>query len=252
MTDFDKNIPEIEGIVGYTFTDKSLLRQAFTRSSYCNEAPAGIKLQSNEVLEFFGDSALSLGIVTYLINEKTARYTYGVRTELKEGDFSNIRSKLSDKKNLAENVKRLGLEKFLLLGEGDEKLGIRHEISVMEDLFESIIGAIYIDSEFSVNAVMKSVGLMLDITHYLNSETPAPIQSYKNALQEWCQNKKRRLPTPRYEKLEESGPDHSKTYTCACIIGDTVMGVGNGKNLKLAEAAAAEAALKKVTELENH
>ena len=248
MNSFNKNIPEIEKIIGYVFQDKSLLRQAFTRSSYCNEAPAEIKLQSNEVLEFFGDSALSLSIVSYLINEKTERYDFGIKTDLKEGDFSNIRSKLSDKKNLAENVKRLGLEKYLLLGEGDEKLGIRHELSVMEDLFEGIIGAIYIDSGYSVTAVMRSVGLMLDIAHYLNGKAPAPIQSYKNALQEWCADKKRRLPAPRYEKLDESGPDHNKTYTCACYIGDKLMGRGVGKNLKLAEAAAAEEALRRLSE----
>ena len=98
--EFDKHIIRIEEAIGYTFRDKSLLRQAFTRGSFCNENNFGERepYQSNEVLEFFGDSALSLAIVTSLIKTKTKRYSKGIKTELGEGDFSNIRSHLADKK----------------------------------------------------------------------------------------------------------------------------------------------------------
>ena len=154
MMNFDENIAEIEKRIGYVFRDKALLRQAFTRESYCNEANRlrRVGYQSNEVLEFFGDSILSAVIVTCFIKKKTERYSYGIRSELCEGDFSNIRSKLADKKNLSENITRLGLEKYFLMGEGDAKLGIWNERSVKEDLFESIIGAIYIDSGFDMSA----------------------------------------------------------------------------------------------------
>ncbi len=244
---FEKNIPEIEKIIGYTFRDKALLRQAFTRESFCNEVNFRKRTayQSSEVLEFFGDSVLSATIVTNLIKNKTRRYAHGIKSDLREGDFSNIRSKLADKKNLSENIARLGLQKYLIMGEGDAKLGICNERSVMEDLFESIIGAVYIDSEFNMQAVMSSVEIMLDLSVYL-SKADTPIQSPKNFLQEWCAAKKRRLPPPVYKIIAENGPDHDKTYTSACYIGEKFMGEGSGRNTKLAEAAAAAEALKKL------
>jgi ribonuclease-3 len=241
---FDENIEYIEKQIGYTFIDKSLLRQAFTRASFCNEANLRQKIgyQSNEVLEFFGDSALSAAIVTALIKLKTERYCYGIKTELREGDFSNIRSKLADKKNLSDNIKRLGIHRFLIMGEGDLKLGIENERSVMEDLFESLVGAIYIDSGFDMKAVIASVELMLDLSVYLNSAR-APMQSYKNMLQEWCADKKRRKDPPVYKKVSEEGPDHDKTYRCVCVIDGVVCGEGEGRNIKLAESNAAKCAL---------
>ncbi len=244
-SEFKKNISEIEGKIGYTFSDKALLRQAFTRASFCNEANAHtrVEYQSNEVLEFFGDSVLSLAIVTSLIREKTVRYERGIKTELNEGDFSNIRSNLADKKNLSQNIARLGLQKYLIMGEGDSKLGIENERSVMEDLFESIIGAIYIDSSFDMSVVIKSVSIMLDLSEYLRAAT-LPKRSYKNLLQEWCADKKRRMPQPVYEKIGESGPDHDKCYICACFVGERKLGEGTGRSVKLAEAAAAEEAYK--------
>ena len=238
------NVGEIEKKIGYTFRDKSLLIQAFTRTSFCNEINPTVKTKyhSNEVLEFFGDGVLSLSIISFLLKECTERYEHGIRTELGEGDFSNIKSKLSDKQNLSKSMKALGLEKHLLMGEGDFKLGIQNEPSVMEDLFESIVGAIFIDSDMSISAVIKAVSGMLDMSVYTDRQKIS--QSAKNALQEWCADKKRRLPTPRYETLSEDGPDHKKTYVRGCYIGDVLMGRGIGKNFKIADSEAAEDALK--------
>lgn len=246
--DFEKHIKEIEEKIGYTFNDKSLLKQAFTRSSFCNEKrdSSGLKYQSNEVLEFFGDSVLSAAIVTLLMRDFMKRYEHGISTELSEGDFSNIKSKLSDKKNLSLATKSMNIQKYLQLGEGDTKLEVQNEPSVMEDLFESIIGAIYIDSGNDMNRVINSVSKMLDVKSY-SSEKGAPIQSYKNALQEWCADKRHKRPAPIYKTVSESGPDHKKVYERACYIGDKVYGVGQGKNLKLADSAAAEEALKALT-----
>ena len=242
--DFNKNIPEIERIIQYTFKDKSLLRQAFTRSSFCNEQRTRGKrgYSSNEVLEFFGDSVLSTSIISILMAEKTERYEFGVFTELGEGDFSNIRSKLSDKRNLSLSISKIGLQKYLQMGDGDRKMGIDSEPSVMEDLFESIIGAVYIDCGMDIKRVIKVVSKMLDLSVYLENTAP-PIQSFKNALQEFCADKKRRLPPPVYKTVSESGPDHKKTYERAVIIGERTVAVGKGKNQKLADVAAAEAAL---------
>lgn len=238
---FNDAIKKIESKIAYTFKDKSLLRQAFTRTSFCNENK-DTPYQSNEVLEFIGDSVLSTSIVTLLVKDLSKRYDYGLSTKLGEGDFSNIKSKLSDKKNLSLATERLGLYEFLLMGEGDAKLGIDKEASVMEDLFESIIGAIYIDSGCSVEAVLPSVKKMLNVNDYVAASAP-PIQSFKNALQEWCADKKRKLPAPLYKTVSETGPDHKKIYERACYVGDKLLGTGKAKNQKLADMIAAEAAL---------
>ncbi len=241
--EFGKDISKIEAIIGYTFHDKSLLRQAFTRTSWCNErgGSGDSRYQSNEVLEFFGDSVLSAVIVSFLLAARTERYVHGVRTALTEGDFSSIKSKLSDKTNLSLSTKRLGLEKFLLLGEGDVKLGIANEPSVMEDLFESIVGAVYIDSGKSMDVVTRVVSGMLDMSVY--EKDGVTVQSAKNALQEWCADKSRRLPAPVYKTLSESGPDHKKVYSRGVFIGERLVGRAEGKNQKIADALAAHAAL---------
>ena len=239
------NIKEIEEKIGYTFRDKSLLVQAFTRTSFVNEnkGEGGEEYQSNEVLEFFGDSVLSLAIVTLIIKDFSKRYTYGIKTRLAEGDFSNIKAALSDKKNLSDRMRELGIYTYLKMGEGDAKLSIEKEPSVMEDLFESIIGAIYIDSDMNMAAVIGSVSRMLTVSDYIEKSKTPPIQSHKNALQEWCADKRRRLPPPQYKTESESGPEHKKLYEVGCYIGARRCGVGIGKNRKLAEAAAAEKAL---------
>lgn len=249
--DIEANISEIEKTIGYSFNDKSLLLQAFTRTSFCNEhnRNAAVKYSSNEVLEFFGDGVLSLAIITVLMSENTKRYKYGIETPLREGDFSNIKSKLSDKKNLSKSMSELGLQKYLKMGDGDEKLGIENEPSVMEDLFESIIGAIYIDCGMDMQTVIRSVKIMLDTSVYLARDS-AFGQSAKNAVQEWCADKSRRLAPPRYETVREEGPEHKKCYTRVCIVDGEVVGTGVGKNCKIADAVAAERALEFLAERE--
>lgn len=240
---FTKNIERIEETLGYTFKDKSLLKQAFTRASFCNENNKGkTKYTSNEVLEFFGDSVLSAAIVSLLLKGKTRKYEYGIFTELTEGDFSTIRSNLSDKKNLSATTKTLGLEKYLLMSRGDEKLDIGKEPSVMEDLYESIIGAIYIDSGMNLEIVTSVVERTLDVSSYV-TEVNTPKKNAKNLLQEWCDDKKHRLPHPEYKVLSAVGPDNKKTYECGVYIGEKLYGKGIGKNQKLAEAEAAKLAL---------
>ncbi|MBR2343699.1 MAG: ribonuclease III family protein [Clostridia bacterium] len=240
---FDESAEKIERIIGYRFRDRSLLMQAFTRTSFCNERNRSekIKYQSNEVLEFFGDTVLSAAVITYFIKEHTERYARGVRTGLGEGDFSNIKSKLCDKTNLSRAVRQLGLEKHLRMGEGDKKLGVASEPSVMEDLFESIVGAVFIDSDRSMDAAAGVVSNMLNLAEYASSRPP--LQSAKNALQEFCDSKERRLPHPVYKTVSEGGPDHKKEYERGVYIGERLVASARGKNLKLADAAAAERAL---------
>ena len=117
---------------------------------------------------------------------------------------------------------------------------------VKEDLFESIIGAIYIDSGMSIDSVIGSVELMLDVSDYLKAKA-ASLGSAKNRLQEWCASKKVKKSPPVYEKVSESGPDHKKSYKCACYIDGELYGVGEGRSVKAAETAAAEEALSKIS-----
>lgn len=237
------HIPEIEEILGYTFKDKALLIQAFTRTSFCNEhrASAEAEYQSNEVLEFFGDAVLSAAIISLLIRTSSERYAHGIHTALSEGDFSNVKSHLSDKSNLSVSMRRLGLQKYLLMGEGDKKMGMENEPSVMEDLFESLVGAIYIDCEMQMNVVINAVSRMLDVGEYL--EKGKTSQSPKNLIQEFCADKEHRLEPPVYRLISESGPQHKREYVFACEIGGVEYGRGTGKNHRAAETAAAENAL---------
>lgn len=242
--DFFANVEEIETLLGYVFHDKSLLAQAFTRTSFCNEHNLSdpVQHQSNEVLEFLGDSVLSLVVATMLTEENSQKYKYGIKTAFKEGDFSNIKSKLSDKTNLSASIKKLGIQKHLLMGEGDVKLGIQNEPSVMEDLFESVVGAVYIDSEKNLETIKSVITNILDVSIYLKGETKGTEGSAKNLLQEWCAEKSRRLPVPEYS-VSVSGPEHSPTYIAECRIGEHIWGIGSGKNKKSAESSAAKEAL---------
>ncbi len=241
LSAFLEKIPLIEKKIGYTFLDKSLLRQAFTRTSFCNEAPRGDRPQSNEVLEFFGDSVLSLIIVSFFVGECTERCPYGIKAKWSEGDFSTLKSNLQDKANLSRSMAALGLAEYLLVGEGDAKLGIKNEPSVMEDLFESIIGAVYIDASRDIATVKGVVEGMLDMAVY--KRQGAPQQNAKNRLQEWCADKARRLPAPIYTTLGEEGPDHKKVYHRGVYIGERLVASAKGKSFKLADLEAAALAL---------
>ena len=239
-----EHISEIERILGYTFKDKALLVQAFTRTSFCNEHHARAEeedYQSNEVLEFFGDAVLSCAIISLLIRTSSRRYTHGIHTKLSEGDFSNVKSHLSDKSNLSRALRRTGLQQYLLMGEGDKKLGMENEPSVMEDLFESLIGAIYIDCEMQINVVINVVSRLLDTEKYL--EKGKMSQSPKNLLQEFCADKENRMGAPVYRLISEEGPQHKKQYLFACEIDGVEYGRGIGKNHRAAETAAAQNAL---------
>lgn len=238
--EFTHHIPHIEQLIGYTFRDKSLLCQAFTRSSFCNEQTphAGKEeRQSNEVLEFFGDAALSVAIITDLIGRYLTRYVYGVRTKFSEGDFTLIKSHLSDKTNLSASMKKLGLADYLLLGEGDRKLGTAYQPSVMEDLFESIVGAVYIDCGMKMETVSGVVSRMLDTSWYLSEDMA--LASPKGELQEFCADKRRRLPPPQYE----SQPQRAGLFCEVCRVGERVFAPGYGKNRKAAQTEAARNAL---------
>ena len=206
----DQEILAVEEKLGYTFRDRSLLLQAFTRPSYVNEKKRK-GLQSYQVLEFFGDSVLSCALATLLIDDFATRYEYGIRSEFTEGDFSVIKSNLSDKTKLSQTTATLGLGQYLLMGEGDIKEGVDKQPSVLEDLYESLIGAIWIDSQNDMETITRVVKNTIDLSDFVRNMVK-PAQSFKNQLQEFCQDPKRRLPLPQYTTLECRGEEHKNCW----------------------------------------
>ena len=230
----------IEETVGYRFSNRGLLTQAFTRSSYRNEHP---DCPDNEVLEFIGDSVLSLTVITYFKNtyaEVTAR---GLITAWNEGEFSKLKSDLVKKTQLASCMEQLGLQEYLLVSRGDAKGNIRHEPSVMEDLFESIIGAIYVDSGENFHVTSEIVRSMLDIGQIVESCKKGLHISFQNDLQEWCQSKTRRFAPPHYAEQQLS-ENHFRVTTSVREIGFSES--AEAQNLKLARECAAEKLLKRI------
>ena len=240
--EFQQAIGEIEAIIGYHFRDPALLRQAFTRKSYCNEArQAGNReIESNEVLEFCGDSVLSAAIISILMERCSRRTAVGLSSELDEGSFTVIKSNLTNKTMLSRRIGEMGLSQFLLVGRGDAARGIATQPSVMEDLFESIIGAVYFDCGKDMALMIELVGRLLDTDEYLKKNAVRQAASPYNALQEFCQARK--LPFS-FEQISVSGPEHERSYVYACFVAGEKIAEGQGGSGAKAKAAAAAAAL---------
>ena len=235
QTEFDaKLIGEIEACIGYTFQNKGLLRQAFTRSSYRNEHPWEL---DNEVLELMGDSVLSLSVLTYFKETYAKNTPKGLYTDWDEGRLSALKNALVNKRQLASRMEQLGLHRYLLLGRGDITSEIWREDSVKEDLFESILGAVYVDSGMNFEVASETVRRMLDIRQLVEQSAVKVHLSYRNDLQEWCQHKKRRFATPDYCEEPMADDDFLSTVSIPEI---NLSAKGRGKNVKAARECAAK------------
>lgn len=220
----------IQGQIGYKFTNISLLHQAFKRRSYAKENGG----QDNEVLEFLGDKVLDFVVVKLLaekygklcseIPNKEFRYDEFV-CEYNEDKLTKLKSKLVQKKTLAERTDQLGIAKFLVMGNSDTMLHMEDEASVKEDLFEAILGAIAIDSEWNQEALQSAIEIMLNPDLYLSKGEE---KNYVSLVQEWCTKKYKEVPWYYYDKtdMESSwlnvfnGPQtHAKPGDCFyCIL----------------------------------
>lgn len=217
----------IEKIIGYTFKSRSLLIMAFVHRSYVNEHRD--VSQHNERLEFLGDSILEL-----LVSE----YLYRALPETPEGELSNIRAKLVEASACISYIQKLDLEKFLLLGKGERMNSGRGRESILADLFEALIGAIYLDGGLNAAShfIFTNFGKEIDAT------LQAPQKNSKAELQDVCQKHFQR--PPEYVVLEELGPDHDKMFQIGVYINESEIGRGRGSSKKEAQQAAASAALK--------
>lgn len=228
---FPLDISYLEDTIKYTFKNKDLLLKAVTHSSYVNEHQKHF-FECNERLEFLGDSVLSIIVSTYI---------YAKYSDQMEGILTKIRASVVCEKALAEFAKEIGLGNYLILGHGEEKNDGRNRASVTSDAFEALLGAMYLDSGKNLETVADF--LMPFIINALKDTNAAAVfKDYKTELQQIVQQVNgERL---EYVVLEESGPDHDKTYTIAAMLNANQIGVGSGRSKRLAEQNAAKEALK--------
>lgn len=221
------HLSEIEATLGYSFKQKNLLTLAFTHRSFSNESRN--TLEHNERMEFLGDSVLGMLIAEYL---------YLNLPSTPEGELSYLRSRLVEAGSCVSYFQKLQLEKHILLGKGERINSGRGRESILSDLFEAIIGAIYLDG--GIEAAKQF--LFTNFSSEFEAILKTPIQNWKALLQDFCQ--KTYQQTPVYEVLEESGPDHSKVFKVAVFVNQVQAGIGSGPSKKEAQQAAAKEALK--------
>ena len=206
--------------------NEKLIIEAFTHSSYANEHK--FKINNNERLEFLGDAILQFWISDQL---------YNMKKKEKEGQMTLIRSKLVCEEALASYSRKLKLNRFLRLGLGEKKTGGLDRDSILADMFEAVLGAIYLDSNFeNVDKFLKLVINVEDIDG--NSK------DYKSLLQEYIQSDTRE--TISYEVVSINGTNNNPIFEIVVKVDGIIMGKGVGSSKKKAEQNAACEALKKV------
>lgn len=209
------------------YTNKNLIKQAFLHTSYVNEHKS-LKVHDNERLEFMGDAVLQI---------YSAERLYAIEPNLSEGVMSTKRASLVCEKALAEYVREFGLNKFLKLGQGEEKTGGRNKDSILGDMFEAFIGAVYLDS--NLNNVYKLLDIIMK--HHIYEEQ---IVDYKTRLQEFVQADTRKSIV--YETVDTKGPSNKPKFKVVCKIDGLIYGEGYGTNKKDAQKEAAKSALNKL------
>ena len=218
----------LEEKLGYTFRDRHLLEAALYHSSYANEH-RGSGIQSNERLEFLGDSVL--GMVT-------ADYLYHKHPSLPEGDLTRIRAALVCEESLHEVAQSLDLGSYLKLGRGEESGGGRRRPSILADATESVFAAVYLDGGLEeARALIHRVLLQREREEVVEERR----RDFKTELQELVQRRSDQV--LRYEMVGSSGPDHAKVFEARVTINGQTAGTGTGRSKKEAEQAAARSAL---------
>ena len=221
---------ELQSQLGTSFSDLSLLQQAFVHRSYLNENP-DFRLGSNERLEFLGDALLSLVIAEFLFRE------FG---DLSEGELTKLRSDLVRQDSLARLASSLGLGQYLYLGQGEEKGGGRKRSRNMACTFEALIGAAFVDQGFDVT---RDLILRLFASSISDLRERGQASDCKSRLQELIQAESQERPV--YRLVEAVGPDHDKTFWVEVVVGGETLGRGSGKSKQAAEKDAAKQALEK-------
>ncbi len=214
---------ELEKKISYKFKERAFLEEALTHSSYVNG-----KHNSNERLEFLGDSVLSVVVSKHLFT----------KLDVPEGMLTKIRAKLVCEDTLYGFAKRIDLGSYIKLGKGEENTGGRFRKSILADAFEALIAAIYLDGGLE-NASSFVLGFLPPIETI--KEGKLIFGDYKTSLQEVIQQNPEEHVT--YEISGESGEAHHRTFTANVLLNGQVIGSGHGSSKKEAEQAAAKEAL---------
>lgn len=224
-----------EKTIGYAPKNWELFVQSLLHRSYLQFVDPQWK--SNERLEFLGDSVLSSTVAEFLYDSFPA---------LEEGDLTKLRSRLVNRRILAQRAKELHISDFLLLSSSAAQSIDSGSESILADAFEAILGAIYLDG--GTNAAKQFVfRTLLADQEVLNSAQTD--DNYKSALLEYSQRNS--LGIPRYSVLKEEGPEHDRRFTIEVIVGNQSYGTGSGKSKKDAEQSAAAQALEKIQQIQS-
>lgn len=233
--EFIERARDVEKAIGHKYKDISYLLTALTHSSFANEVKSRkVEAQSNERLEFLGDSVLSIVVSSYIFEGLSS---------LPEGELTKIRAYAVCEDALYAYASKINLGEYLALGKGEEKTDGRHRKSILADAVEALIASVYLDSSSGLESVKDFVG---EITRPRIDEIIATLKkggskNYKGTLQQLVQNSKGdRL---EYESVSESGPDHDKIFTMRVMLNSNEIGVGTGRTKQEAEQAAAREAL---------
>jgi ribonuclease-3 len=210
--------------LGWTFLDPTLLERALTHRSYCSEH--GIA-ESNERLEFLGDSVLGFVVTTFVYEQFPG---------LPEGELAKLRAAVVSAEALAEIAEELGLGASLRLGKGEDASGGRAKPSILSDAMEAVIAAVYLDG--GIEPASRLVLHALEARIREQATGPGG-HDYKTRLQELAAQRVDQL--PKYQVRHE-GPDHSKHFFASVLLRDEVYGTGEGRSKKAAEQAAARVA----------
>lgn len=217
----------LEAVVGHSFREPRWLERALTHRS--RRAQLSGELADNERLEFLGDAVLTLIVTEYLLNAFPA---------WDEGTLSKSRARLVSASSLRRAAERLGLGRYLQLGRGEEKTGVRDRPGVLADTYEAVVAAVYQDAgmEAAAGFVARS---LLDEAVREHGETLGRLD-HKSALQEWLHA--RGAPPPEYRVARESGPDHCKSFLVeVCHNGEAVAAAEAGTKKEAEQAAARQA-----------
>ena len=219
-------IKNLEQIIGTSIEDPSLFMRALRHRSMLSQEQYA-KYDSYERLEFLGDAVLDLIAAEILFNKYPKK---------DEGFLTKIRAKLVRGETLADLSKKLGLSDLMEIGENNSIVKVSK--SILADVFESVIAAIYITKGYkeAFNFVEVVYNEHVDFEALVTT-----VDNYKSALLEFTQAE--RLPLPQYKLVNESGPGHNRTFEVKVIIGEDELGTGIGKSKKKAEQLAAEVAL---------
>jgi ribonuclease-3 len=223
-----KDFSQFEQKIGIIFKDKSLLRQAFTHSSYLNENKSP-DLADNERLEFLGDAVLELIVTEYL---------FTLYPEKPEGELTAYRSALVNAQTLSMIAADMGMNDFMLLSRGEARDAGRARAIILANAIEALVGALYLDSGYE--AAKKFVAAVV----FPRIETPTVkemLLDAKSKFQEAAQD--HTGVTPLYKTTKETGPDHARIFTVGVYLGKELVATGEGASKQEAEQAAARKGL---------